>query len=80
MEVGSIGCYNRCIILETNSDTEYVLGCVEEDGLSYLADTWELVIEKPEKIIPGTPLDPTLPILHAGYIQDRQRKRFRDKQ
>jgi len=30
-----------------------------------------------EKIIPGIPLDPTLPILQAGYIQDRARKRYR---
>jgi hypothetical protein len=28
-----------------------------------------------EKIIPGFPLDPTLHVLQAGYIQDRQRKR-----
>jgi len=30
---------------------------------------------KPPKVIPGFPLDPTLHILQAGYIQDRQRKR-----
>jgi hypothetical protein len=27
------------------------------------------------KVIPDFPLDPTLHVLHAGYIQDRQRKR-----
>jgi hypothetical protein len=30
---------------------------------------------KPKKVIPNTPLDPSLPILMAGHIQDRQRKR-----
>jgi hypothetical protein len=29
------------------------------------------------KIIPGIPLDSSLPILQAGYIQDRARKRYR---
>jgi len=29
------------------------------------------------KVIPGIPLDPTLPVLMAGYIQDRARKRYR---
>lgn len=28
-----------------------------------------------KKVIPNFPLDPTLHILEAGYIQDRQRKR-----
>jgi len=32
---------------------------------------------KPRKVIPDIPLDPTLPILEAGYIQDRARKRFK---
>lgn len=32
---------------------------------------------KPKKIIPDIPLDPNMPILQAGHIQDRQRKRFR---
>jgi len=32
---------------------------------------------KPKKVIPDIPMDPTLPILEAGYLQDRQRKRFR---
>lgn len=32
---------------------------------------------KPKKIIPDIPLDPTLPILEAGYLQDRMRKQFR---
>jgi len=30
-----------------------------------------------EKIIPGIPLDPSLPILEAGYLQDRARKKYR---
>ena len=32
---------------------------------------------KPKKVIPDIPLDPTLPILQAGYIQDRARKKFK---
>lgn len=32
---------------------------------------------KPKKLIPEFPLDNTLPILQAGYIQDRQRKLFK---
>jgi hypothetical protein len=31
---------------------------------------------KPRKAIPDFPLDPSLPVLMAGYIQDRARKRF----
>jgi len=31
---------------------------------------------KPRKIIPDIPLDPTLPILQAGHLQDRMRKKF----
>jgi len=30
-----------------------------------------------EKIIPDMPLDPTMQILMAGHLQDRQRKRYR---
>jgi hypothetical protein len=30
---------------------------------------------KPSKIIPDIPLDPTLPILMAGHLQDRMRKK-----
>jgi len=30
---------------------------------------------KPSKVIPDFPMDPTLHILEAGYIQDRMRKR-----
>jgi hypothetical protein len=32
---------------------------------------------KPKKVIPNIPLDPNLPILQAGYLQDRMRKQFR---
>jgi hypothetical protein len=42
-------------------------------GLLALPSDWKLEFE--EKVIPGTPLDPNLSILHAGYLQDRQRKR-----
>src|ERR1035437_9011893 len=31
---------------------------------------------KPRKVIPDIPLDPTLPILMAGHLQDRARKKF----
>jgi hypothetical protein len=34
-----------------------------------------VVPPRPEKVIPDYPLDPSLPVLMAGYIQDRQRKR-----
>jgi len=34
-------------------------------------------LRKPKKVIPDIPLDPTLPILEAGYLQDRLRKKFR---
>lgn len=30
---------------------------------------------KPKKVIPNMPLDPTLPMLEAGYLQDRMRRR-----
>jgi hypothetical protein len=52
-------------------------------GMTMIADEWILVSnneEKKEKIIPGIPLDPSLPILQAGYLQDRQRKRFKSNQ
>jgi hypothetical protein len=32
---------------------------------------------KPKRVIPDIPLDSTLPILQAGYLQDRMRKQFR---
>lgn len=32
---------------------------------------------KPKIIIPDMPLDPSLPILMAGHLQDRQRKKYR---
>jgi len=46
--------------------------------------TWSLIIRpktktKTSKVIPGIPLDPTLHILEAGYIQDRQRKKYMAK-
>jgi hypothetical protein len=31
------------------------------------------------KVIPDMPLDPTLPVLQAGYLQDRQRKQYRSE-
>lgn len=31
---------------------------------------------KPKKVIPDIPIDTTLPLLMAGHLQDRQRKRF----
>jgi len=38
-----------------------------------------LRLDKPriKKVIPDFPLDPMLPVLEAGYIQDRQRKQFK---
>lgn len=47
---------------------------------SYFYQNWQLInmkLRPPRKAIPDIPLDPTLPILEAGYLQDRQRKRFR---
>jgi hypothetical protein len=35
------------------------------------------IIKKIIKIIPGFELDPSLSVLHAGYLQDRQRKQFK---
>jgi hypothetical protein len=32
---------------------------------------------KSSKVIPDIPLDPTLPVLQAGYLQDRERKHFK---
>jgi hypothetical protein len=46
------------------------------NGYLFLSDDW--CLECKEKVIPGTPLDPTLPILQAGYLQDRARKKYRN--
>jgi hypothetical protein len=45
----------------------------------HLVDPTKFKPKKPEKVIPGMPLDPTLPILQAGYLQDRQRKQYKFK-
>lgn len=47
-----------------------------------LNDSWGFILFevreikpiKPAKVIPDIPLDPTLHILEAGHLQDRQRK------
>jgi len=46
------------------------------------SDFIEVVVKQvrpitPEKVIPDFPLDKTIPILQAGHIQDRQRKRYK---
>jgi hypothetical protein len=52
---------------------------------SYMPNPWCEVRElkgnykrrKIKKVMPDFPLDPTLPILQAGYLQDRERKHFK---
>lgn len=44
------------------------------DGLYDMPRGWYVDIE--EKVIPGIPLDTSLPILEAGHLQDRLRKRY----
>jgi hypothetical protein len=49
-----------------------------EASESFLQDWCLSPPPKPyRKDVPGTPLDPTMHILQAGYIQDRQRKRHK---
>lgn len=55
---------------------------VTADGYTTdLAGPWSLIhYYKPRrsgKVIPDIPLDPALPILMAGHLQDRQRKKYR---
>jgi len=50
---------------------ESLFGRVGSDGLTELI-SWKL--ENQEEVI-GYPLDPTLPILQAGHLQDRMRRR-----
>jgi len=45
--------------------------CVE------LPENWTVSEPYKEQVIVGIPLDPTLPILEAGHLQDRMRRRKR---
>lgn len=69
---GSPGIYSRCIDIRTGY--YYDFAYIGNDGMID-AGVWELT--KPDKIIPDIPLDPMLPILEAGHLQDRQRKKYR---
>jgi len=68
------GCYNQCQSIGGGAPFSFGY-MVYEDGRTNISDGW--VVQ--EKIIPDIPLDPSLPILEAGYLQDRQRKRYRNK-
>lgn len=69
-----------------NAGDERSFNIAWEDGRLSWTIGWRLlqscfdiqskIYKKPRKIIPDIPLDPTLHILEAGYIQDRMRKRF----
>lgn len=60
--------------LLTKIDAEELMRQILE-GHEYHSFHYEVRPIKIEKIIPDFPLDPTLHVLQAGYIQDRQRKR-----
>ena len=62
--------YARC--LETDSTNRFADPLI--DGCYNMPPDWYLY--RVDKVIPDFPLDATLPILQAGYIQDRQRKQF----
>ena len=59
--------------IDSSDNLETSFATIDENGEAEVGG-WFL-IAKP-KIIPGIPLDPTLPILMAGYLQDRARKRY----
>lgn len=54
-----------------------VFSSLNADGKMNIGDYWILEGSKPRKIIPDIPLDPSLPILQAGHLQDRARKKYR---
>jgi hypothetical protein len=73
--VGMPGEHSTCVC----TDTPHIIvnfRITENDGLTNISG---LILVKAinEKVIPDMPLDPTLPILTAGHLQDRQRKRFK---
>jgi hypothetical protein len=84
IDVGAPNELNVCVEYGGRGRSQdYPFGRVMSSGMTMIADEWILVSnneEKKEKIIPGIPLDPSLPILQAGYLQDRQRKRFKSNQ
>lgn len=59
--------------------------CIDSEGYTIdplLIRDWKVVSSnglkrKPKKVIPGIPLDPSLPLLEAGHLQDRARKKYR---
>jgi hypothetical protein len=57
--------------------TPWTLSYLDENGIEQIDCSWNK--KQIEKVIPDMPLDPTLPILQAGYLQDRQRKQYRSK-
>ena len=58
-------------LLTKEQATEWLSRIITEDEYEIRA----VVPPRPSKVIPDYPLDPSLPVLMAGYIQDRQRKR-----
>jgi hypothetical protein len=66
---------NYCSVLIDWDDGNH--RCREWGGdISEYFEEWDGKIRKPRKVIPDIPLDPSLPILHAGHLQDRMRKKF----
>jgi hypothetical protein len=79
--------FGRTAIITSCTPTGSLFDVAWDDGIGGggwydIANQFEVLVshrkrKKPKKIIPDIPLDPDLPILQAGYIQDRQRKKFR---
>jgi len=79
--------YSQKIVDFRLENTIYSMGSIDSDGYldEYFYLHWFLIpdvkLRPPHKVkvFPDIPLDSSLPILMAGHLQDRQRKRFRQE-
>jgi hypothetical protein len=65
------------------NEGEVWLTSTGDDGCDpmFPSSIWNLIDDLSINVreIPDMPLDPSLPVLQAGYLQDRARKKYRDK-
>lgn len=74
--VGVNGDYCKCVDVKDSFHYQYDFRVIGSDGMID-STGWTLVKTLKTKVIPDIPLDPSLHILQAGYLQDRQRKLYR---
>jgi len=83
------GGYALCLNCGNTWNHHHGWGCIKFNVLTfdqlaedkrYLTKSMKDSIKHPKKVIPDFPLDPSLSILEAGHLQDRQRKRHKAKQ